>query len=211
MPQQEWESLFDGETTTGWHSYGQKEAGTAWKAADGVLYLDTAAKEREGATGGDLLTEGTYSDFHLKLDWKLGRGGNSGLLFYVQEDPMRYEKSWQSGPEIQLLDNALHADAIIPKRRAGDMYDLISSDPETVKPAGQWNHLELICQSGRVQLYLNEVQTLQAVLWTEEWQQLVQQSKFKDIPGFGMYKSGHIALQDHRDEVWFRNIYIRQL
>ncbi|CAM3829018.1 DUF1080 domain-containing protein [Pontibacter korlensis] len=209
--QQKWRSLFDGETTNGWHSYGEQTAGAAWLVEDKVLHLSTAAMHCDGVKGGDLVTDDSFGDFHVKLEWKVPPSGNSGLLFYVQEEPEKYEKSWQSGPEIQLLDNALHADAMIPKRRAGDLYDLLSATKETVKPAGEWNLTELICKSGKVELYLNGEQTLALQLWDKTWQELIRDSKFKDIPGFGSYKSGKIALQDHGDDVWFRNILICEL
>ncbi|ARS35543.1 3-keto-disaccharide hydrolase [Pontibacter actiniarum] len=210
MQQDSWAPLFNGETTSGWHSYGQPAAGAAWEVRAGALYLNTDAKAK-GATGGDLVSAGVYGDFHLRLEWKIAPGGNSGLLFYVQEEPEKYTQSWQSGPEIQLLDNALHADAMIPNRRAGDLYDLLACTEETVKPAGAWNELELICDAGKVQVIQNGVQTLTAQLWNDAWQELIQQSKFKDFPDFGTYKSGRIALQDHGDEVWFRHIFIQEL
>ncbi|GHA55476.1 3-keto-disaccharide hydrolase [Pontibacter akesuensis] len=212
MTQQvEWKPLFDGKSTHGWHSYGQSEAGDAWQVQDGALYLNSGAIARDGAIGGDLVTDASYGDFHLKLEWKIARGGNSGLLFYVQEEPGKYEKSWQSGPGIQLLDNALHADAMIPKRRAGDLYDLLSSSKESVNPAGEWNQLEIRCEAGKLQVYLNGEETLTLQLWNEAWQELIRNSKFKDMPDFGTFKSGKIALQDHGDAVWFRSIFIREI
>ncbi|GAB3818279.1 3-keto-disaccharide hydrolase [Pontibacter rugosus] len=211
MQQSGWKALFNGKNLQGWHSYGQAEAGGAWQVQEGSLYLNKAAQAHKGLQGGDLVTDASFRDFHLTLEWKIARGGNSGLLFYVQEEPAKYEKSWQSGPEIQLLDNALHADAMILKRRAGDLYDLFSASKETAKPASEWNQLELNCQSGKLQVYQNGVQTISLQLWDEKWQELVQNSKFKDIPGFGTYRAGRIALQDHGDEVWFRDIFIQEL
>ncbi|GAA4304481.1 DUF1080 domain-containing protein [Compostibacter hankyongensis] len=206
-----WQLLFDGTSLSGWHSFHQQQPGSAWKIQDGAIMLDTA--QRKGYQikgGGDLLTDATYGNFDLKLQWKIQPCGNSGVLFYVQDEP-RYAESWHTGPEVQVLDNSCHSDAKIPKHRAGDLYDLISSSPETVNPAGQWNDVEIRSDNGHLQLFLNGVQVVETQLWTDEWKKLVAGSKFKAMPGFGTFKEGHLALQDHGFMVWYRNIRIRKL
>ncbi|MFB9863488.1 3-keto-disaccharide hydrolase [Rufibacter immobilis] len=207
-----WQPLFDGKTTQGWHTYGQQTIGKAWKVEDGTLRLDAAAKKDwQTSEGGDIVTQESFGDFHLKLDWKIAANGNSGIILFVQEDPAQYKYTWHTGPEIQVLDNAGHPDAKIHKHRAGDLYDLIASSPETVKPAGEWNQVEIISQNGRLEVKQNGQQVLSTTMWDDNWRALIAGSKFAKMPGFGAFKSGKIALQDHGDNVWYRNIMIKRL
>lgn len=209
-----WQVLFDGQTTKGWHKYGGGQVGSAWKIADGALYLDTAAKEDwQTKGGGDIATDEEYENFDLKLEWKIAPNGNSGIMFYVHEgtDSVKYKHAWYTGPEMQVLDNAGHADAKINKHRAGDLYDLISSSKETVKPAGEWNTVEIKSLNGKLDLWLNGENVVSTTLWDDSWKKLVAGSKFAAMPEFGTYKKGKIALQDHGNAVWFRNIRIKKL
>ncbi len=112
---------------------------------------------------------------------------------------------------MQVLDNNGHPDAKIISHRAGDLYDLIVSSEETVKPVGEWNQAEIIVNQGKLDLFLNGVNIVSTSLWTPEWEALIAKSKFKDMPGFGKYKKGKIALQDHGDLVYFRNLQIKNL
>lgn len=207
-----WISLFDGKTLAGWHNYGKTTVGEAWKVTDETLYLDTTQKDGwQIKGGGDIVTNDTFSDFHLKLEWKIASNGNSGIIFYVHEDTSKYSHVWKTGPEMQVLDNNGHPDAKIPKHRAGDLYDLISCSTETVKPAGEWNAAEIICKSGKLDFLLNGKNVVSTTLWDDAWKALVAGSKFKEWPGFGTYKTGHISLQDHGNTVWYRNIKIKRL
>lgn len=207
-----WQLLFDGMTTQGWHSYGKNYAGTAWKVVDGLLFLDTSVKEN-GRTkdGGDLVTDGEFDNFHLKLDWKISAGGNSGIIFFVHEDASQYTYSWHTGLEMQVLDNAAHRDAGILKHRAGDLYDLIASSVDAVKPAGEWNHVEIIASDNKLDFFLNDANIVSTILWDEQWQKLVADSKFKNFPGFSRFRKGKIALQDHGDDVWYKDLKIKRL
>lgn len=205
-----WQLLFDGTTTNGWHTYNKQGIGKAWKVEDGTLRLDAASKKQfQTPEGGDIVTNEEFGDFHLKLEWKVAPKGNSGIMFYVQEDP-KYSAPWHTGPEVQILDNAGHSDAKIHKHRAGDLYDLIASK-EVVKPAGEWNAVEIRSQNGKLDFYMNGEHTLSTTMWDDNWRNMIANSKFKDMPGFGAFKSGKIALQDHGDDVWFRNIKIKRL
>lgn len=206
-----WKLLFDGTSKSGWHVFNNKSDGSAWKAGDGTLYLDPKEKkDNKTVGGGDIVTDEEFDNFHLSLEWKLDSAGNSGVMFYVKEDP-KYENTWHTGPEMQVLDNAAHKDAKIVKHRAADLYDLVTSSPETVKPAGQWNKAEIISKDGALEFRLNDTKVLTTTLWDENWKTMVANSKFKIRPDFGTHKSGRIALQDHGDPVWFRNIKIRKL
>ena len=208
-----WESLFDGKTTAGWHNYGKTGVGEAWKVADGNLFLDTTMKESNGRTkrGGDIVSDAEYENFHLKLEWKIAPDGNSGIIFYVQEDSSKYKDVWNTGPEMQVLDNEGHPDAKILKHRAGDLYDLISCSKETVKPVGEWNQAEIKSVNGKLDFYLNGSNVVSTILWDNNWKALVAGSKFKQWPDFGTFKKGHISLQDHGNTVWYRNIKIKRL
>jgi len=203
-----WVSLFDGKSTAGWHTYNKTGVGDAWKVENGVLHLDAASK-KSGAQGGDIVTDEEFENFHLKLDWKLATGGNSGVIFYSKEDP-KYNAMWNTGPEMQILDNNGHPDAKIIKHHAGDLYDLISSK-EAVKPVGEWNTAEIVSDKGKLDFYLNGQHTLSTTMWDDAWFQMIAGSKFKDMPEFGRLKKGRIGLQDHGDDVWFRNVVIKRL
>lgn len=206
-----WQLLFDGNSKNGFHVYNNKSDGSAWKAEDGALRLDTTnRKDGRIVGGGDLVSNDEYENFDLKLEWKIAPAGNSGIMFYVKEDP-KYGETYHTGPEMQVLDNAAHPDAKIAKHRAGDLYDLIASSPETVKPAGEWNQVELISHNGNLEFHLNGVKVLSTTLWDDNWKKMVKASKFKEWPDFGTYKKGRIAIQDHGNAVWYRNIKIRKL
>ena len=207
-----WVSLFDGETTKGWHKYGGAPVGSAWKVENGMLRLDASQQENwQIKDGGDIVSDEEYENFHLKLEWKIDTCGNSGIIFYIHEDTAKYEWPWMTGPEMQVLDNKCHPDAKIVKHRAGDLYDLITSSPETVKPANEWNIAEIKSENGQLEFYLNTVKIVSTKMWDEGWKQMIAGSKFKDMKDFGTYKKGRIGLQDHGNNVWFRNIKIRRL
>lgn len=206
-----WQLLFDGKTTEGWHKYGSDSIGKAWVVDDNSIHLNVSdKKDWQAANGGDIVSENEYADFHLKLDWKVAPGGNSGIIFYVHEDTKKYAYPWMTGPEMQVLDNASHPDAKIIKHRAGDLYDLITAK-ETVKPGGEWNHAEIISSKGKLEFYLNNEKVLETSLWDDNWMKMIAASKFKEFPGFGTYKTGKLCLQDHGDKVWFKNIKLKKL
>lgn len=207
-----WVSLFDGQTTKGWHKYGGFPVGSAWKIEDGVLHLDAAQKDNwQIKDGGDIVSDEEYDNFHLKLEWKIDTCGNSGIMFYVKEDTVKYKYPWMTGPEMQVLDNKCHPDAKIIKHRAGDLYDLITSTPETVKPALEWNLAEIKSVNGALEFYLNGEKVVTTTMWDEGWKKMVAGSKFKEWKDFGTFNKGRIALQDHGNHVWYRNIKIKKL
>ena len=205
-----WVSLFDGKTTAGWHSYGKEKAGGIWKVVDGAICL-TDDKDRNQASGGDLVSDLEYGDFDLQLEWKIAANGNSGIIFYVNEDLSKYKDTYNTGMEMQVLDNDGHSDGKIIKHRAGDLYDLISSSKETVKTVGEWNKAEIISKDGKLQFFLNGYNVVTTQLWDDNWRSMIAGSKFKNMQGFGTFKKGKIALQDHGNMVCYRNIKIKEL
>ncbi len=206
-----WKLLFDGKTTKGWRNFKSNNIGAAWKVSEDALHLDTSKKDDGHIIGGgDILTEGEYENYELSMEWKIQACGNSGVIFNVQEGASN-GAVWHSGPEMQVLDNTCHPDAKIIKHRAGDLYDLISCKTETVKPAGEWNQVKIVSNKGHYEFWLNGVKTVEFTMHTPEWDQLVAGSKFKSMSDFGKFTKGHISLQDHGDQVWYRNIKIKEL
>jgi hypothetical protein len=200
--------LFDGKTINGWHTYGQTTVGNHWKVQDGALFLDS---KTTGEGGGDLVTDKEYTNYHLKLDWKVAPGSNSGIIFFVHEAKAKYGATYSTGLEMQVIDNEGHDDGKIEKHRAGDLYDIIKSSSEPVKPVGQWNTAEIIANNGALELRLNGVKIVTTTLWDANWTALLNKSKFADWKGFATYKTGKIALQDHGGDVWYRNVMIKEL
>ena len=199
-----WQLLFDGQTKNGWHSYNKKGNLDDWKVENGNLVLNSTKKDI------DIVTDEEYENFHLMLDWNIAEGGNSGIIFLIKEAP-EFDRTYTTGPEMQVLDNERHADAKIPKHRAGDLYDLIACSTETVKPAGQWNTAEIIKNKDSLTFRLNNTTVVQTILFDDNWKKMLAASKFKDWKSFGTFKSGRIALQDHGDKVMYRNVKLRKL
>ena len=198
-----WRLLFDGVSTSSWHRFNRDGIGSGWIVSDGVLWLDPSKKD-----GGDIVTNETFENFELSLQWKIQECGNSGIMWNVIEG-VEYDAPWRTGPEMQILDDSCHTDGKIEKHRTGDLYDLIESSEVTVKPTGEWNTVRIIQNDDSVQFWLNGVNVVSFTMHDEAWDEMVAQSKFKDMPGFGKFKKGKISLQDHGDIVSFRNIKIK--
>ena len=208
-----WMLLFDGKTTNGWRGYNLPafpEKG--WVVEEGTLHVIGSSRGEAGG-GGDLLYDKKYRNFELSLEWKVSEGGNSGIFYLAQEIPG--EPVWKSAPEMQILDNEKHPDAklgVDGNRAAGSLYDLIPGDMKAVKPAGSWTQVKIMVYKGTVVHYVNGKQVLEYHLWTEDWKKMVLNSKFKDYAWFlNTAEEGFIVLQDHGDDVWFRNIKIKEL
>ncbi len=201
-----WQLLFDGKTTAGWHGFNKKTTSKKWVVQDGTLHFDPKAVVDD--QNGDIVTDAEYANYELRLEWKISACGNSGVIYNVVEDP-KYDWGWLTGPEMQVLDNACHPDAMYDKHKAGDLYDLVASKMMTVKPAGQWNRARLVNRNGKVEHWLNGRKVVEVDMTGDAWKKLIAGSKFKDMPDFGKKTSGRLLLQDHGDKVWFRNMKIR--
>ena len=193
--------LFDGATTEGWRGYRSDAVPSGWSVAGGELAFLAVEDGR-----GDLVTTETFGSFELRLEWKVAEGGNSGIFFHVTED---HDWPWESGPEMQVLDNANHPDGSSPLTSAGSNYALHGPPEDVSNPAGEWNSVRLIVDGDRVEHWLNGVKVVEYTLGSADWEALVAASKFGEMADYGRFGTGHLALQDHGDPVWFRNIRLR--
>ncbi len=207
-----WKLLFDGTTSDGWRGYKKDHFPAAWEVVDGTLHMLGSGRGEAGAAdGGDIIYDEVFQNFNLKLEWKISEGGNSGI-FYLGGEEMDY--IWKTAPEMQILDNEKHSDANLGKdgnRQAGSLYDLIPAKPQNAKPVGEWNQVEIIVYKGTVVHKQNGVAVVEYHLWTPDWNELVAGSKFPGLnPDWANVASkGYFGLQDHGDDVWFRNIKIQ--
>jgi len=206
---QGWELLFDGESTTQWRNFKSDGLSDKWVVEDGTMKLT-------GKGGGDILTRKTYGNFDLRLEWKVSEAGNSGIFILVDEEGKHI---YSHAPEIQILDNERHSDSKIDSHRSGSLYDMVASHPSSHKAAGQWNQVRILFRDGFLQVWQNEVKTVNITIGDSTWNTLFDASKFggglealfSDFDGFAQARSGHIGLQDHSDPVAFKNLKIKEL
>ena len=203
-----WHSLFNGLNTSNWKGYNREEVPAEWKIADGVISYNP--ENNADNRPKDLVSKETFKDFDLSLEWKISQNGNSGILFNVVENPA-FAEPYMSGFEMQILDNDGHPDGKIQKHRAGDLYDLIKSTSEPVKPVGQWNRVRVLSKKGHYTFFMNGVKINDFQMHDATWNKLVAGSKFKQWPEFGLANKGKIVLQAHGNQVFFRAIKIRRL
>jgi hypothetical protein len=215
-----WHSLFDGRSLAEWRGYCRSSVPESWVAEDGVLHLKPPSSDPSSSQArADLITRSEYENFELALEWKIAEGGNSGIFYLAPENCGSADRAeapiYESAPEMQVLDNERHPDAklgVNGNRRAGSLYDLIPANPQNVRPAGEWNQVEIEVDRDRVTLQQNGQTVVEYEIGSADVQERVASSKFKSSRGFiEPARRGHIGLQDHGDEVWFRNIRIREL
>jgi len=205
-----WKLLFDGKTTQGWHTYLRDTVGSKWQVKDGTLVFDPSQPKNGG---GDIVTNGIYENFELHLEWKISNGGNSGIIFDVQEDP-KYAATYLTGPEMQVLDNIGADDNKKQTHLAGCLYDLAGdSSVSKPHPPGEWNQVTIVQRNGHLTFLLNDIKTYDGQIGSEAWNKLVAGSKFngKSFVDFAKVTKGKIALQQHPGSSEWRNIKIRML
>lgn len=204
-----WTLLFDGKTTTGWHTYNRDAVSPNWKVVDGTLVMDPAAKTTKGME--DLVTNNDYENYELALEWRISQGGNSGIIFNVKEDK-KFSNTYTTGPEMQVLDNISASDNKKENHLAGLLYDITGTAAlSKPKPVGEWNEARIIQKNGHLTFYFNGTKTLDVQQGSEEWKKMIENSKFKTWKDFATSPKGKIAFQDHGYEVAFRNVKLRQL
>lgn len=199
-----WQLLFDGKSADQWRGYGKDSIpGKGWMVEDDMLKVEKG--------GGDLITKEQFGNFELQLEFALSDTANSGIFYLAIEEPK--DAIWKFAPEYQLLDNETYTEMYgdMSKHLTGENYDLHASKEDHTNPIGDWNTARIVHNNGHVEHWLNGYQTVEYEIGSEAWEQLVQNSKFKDYPRYGRAKEGHIGLQDHGHLVMFRNIKIRKL
>ncbi len=199
-----WALLFDGKTTAGWHGYGRKEAPAGWRVVGGEL-------TRVGIAG-DLVTDKTYRNFELAIEWKIAPGGNSGIFYRgVEHKDWMKNPLYYSAPEMQVLDDAKHPDGQSPLTSAGADYGLYPAPRGVVKAAGQWNAARVLINGNHVEHWLNGTRVVEYELGSADWADRVKKSKFVEWPAYGKAAEGVIGVQDHGDLVAYRSIKIHVL
>lgn len=215
--------LFDGETFAGWRGYNRTDIPAAWTIEDGCIKINGSGMGEAGAQdGGDIIFDQKFKDFELELEWKVDKGANSGIFYLGQEIPGK--PIYISAPEYQILDNENHPDAkmgVEGNRMSASLYDMIPAKPQNAKPFGEWNTTKIMVYQGTVAHYQNDELVLEYHLWTPKWKELLDKSKFnqKDWPEAyellincgGENHEGYIGLQDHGNNVWYRNIRVTPL
>lgn len=224
--------IFDGKTFNGWRGYGKDSVPGKWTIEDGAIKFNgTGAGEAQSNDGGDLIFAHKFKNFELTLDWKISKGGNSGI-FYLAQEVMSTDKEGKeqlepiyiSAPEYQVLDNANHPDAKLGKdnnRQSASLYDMIPAVPQNQKPFGEWNSAKIMVYQGTVVHGQNGENVVEYHLWTPQWTEMLQASKFSQEKwplAFellnncgGPNHEGYIGLQDHGNDVWFKNIKVKVL
>lgn len=196
----EWVSLFDGQTIAHWRGFKMTTVPDGWAVVDGTI-------TRVGR-GVDLVSREQYKNFEFEFEFKVPPGGNSGIMFRVTED---LAQTYHSGPEFQILDDAVHADGKNPLTSAGSNYGIHARTKPMSKPVGEWNQGRLIVNGNHVQHWLNGEKVVDYMLGSPEWAALVKASKFNEWPRYGREPQGHLVIQDHGNRVQFRNLRVRRL
>lgn len=198
-----WKLLFNGQNFDGWRVYRGGAPAAPWIVEDGAMALTARG-------GGDLVTEEEFGPFELSLEWKISPNGNSGVMYLVKESEAA-PNTYNTGPEMQVLDDAGHPDGKIPSHRAGALYDFAEPLVAAAKPVGQWNQATIRFTGTSIEHWLNGQKVAESSYGDDAWSAKVAASKFRTMPLFGLASTGRIALQDHGDKVWYRNVKIRSL
>lgn len=200
-----WELLFNGENMDGWRTFKGKE-NDSWEVVNGTLHCKPKEEAEKRA---DILTVDQYEDFELAFEWKIAPGDNSGVIYRATEE---FNKAHLSGPEYQLIDDKGWDGDLSPAQTTGSNYDMHAApDDKPINPPGEWNSSRIVVNGNHVEHWLNDAKVVEYELHSPEWQELKEGSKWKDAEGYGAAEKGHIDLQDHGGEVWFRNIRIKTL
>lgn len=215
-----WRLLFDGKTFAGWRGLGYDSVPTAhWRIVGGAIQKVASGNvpriaDGQPAAGGDLMTTDTFRDFELAFEWKVVPGSNSGVKYNVSEELSLAKATNHAalGFEYQVLDDSLNDDNKVPTHRAGSLYDLVAPNAaKHLRPVGQWNDARVVFRGNHGEHWLNGAKVVDFDLGTPRMDSLLAASKYHAIPGFADRRAGHIVLQDHGDEAYYRSIRIRAL
>lgn len=203
-----WRLLFDGRSTAGWRGYKSETVPGSWRVENGSLL----SRRDGGVSAGDLITVDEFDDFELRLEWKMTKGGNSGVIYRATEE---HDEVWQSGPEYQILDNAGHLDGLNPLASAGACYAVFAPAKDATRPLGQWNETRILCQGKHVEHWLNGEKLLEYDIGSDRWKAHVKTSRYfltaYGQGNWGQARGGHIGLQDYGGAIEYRNIRIRPM
>ncbi|MCD8194180.1 MAG: DUF1080 domain-containing protein [Tannerellaceae bacterium] len=218
-----WITIFDGKTMNGWRGYNKTTVPGKWTVdGDAIKFNGTGGGEAQDGDGGDLIFASKLKNFEFEFEWKVAKGSNSGIFILVQE--VEGQPAYISAPEYQVLDNENHPDAKLGKdgnRMSASLYDMIPAKPQNAKPYGEWNKGKILCYKGTVVYYQNDEAVVEYHLWTPQWKEMLDNSKFSQdkwplayellLNCGGPNREGFIGLQDHGDDVWFRNLKVKVL
>lgn len=205
----QWRLLFDGKSTQGWRGFENPAIPQTWRVENGALTL-TKLNPGEATTGrGDIVTDAEFGNFELRLQWAVEPGANSGIFFFARERAA--DRIWKAAPEMQVLDDARHADGALPSHRAGALYDIFAPKCDAAKPAGEYNDARLVVRNGKAEHWLNGYRIVEYDLDSDAYRAGVAASKFRDQQEFARVRRGKLGLQDHGDVVRFRSIRVREL
>ena len=201
-----WILLFDGQSLDGWRTY-QKKKSDSWSVKDGALYCKGSDSDKSDLRA-DLISNEQFENFELTIDWKISPQGNSGLMYMVTEGS---KAAYMTGPEYQMIDDKGFPSKLEDWQKTGANYAMNAAPEAAPNPVGEWNTTRVIVNKGHVEHWLNAKKVVEYELGSDKWKDEKAKGKWKDTPEYGMSKKGHIALQDHGSEAWFRNIKIKQL
>lgn len=204
-----WKLLFDGQSKSGWQIFKARKNNT-WEVKDGALHA-IALNESVKGTGderSDLMTTAEYGNFELTFDWKISAEGNSGVIFRATEE---FEQPYYSGPEYQIIDDKGWPGKLTDAQLTGANYDMHAPNNPKANSVGEWNSAKIVANGSHIEYWLNGAKVVDYELGTADWKRRRDGSKWKDAKGYGLAKKGHIDLQDHGSEVWFKNILIHEL
>ncbi len=213
----DWITMFDGKNFGSWRGYNRADMPGCWTVEDGALKINRKGAEFEGSTDrGDIIFAQPFKNFEFEFQYKVSKGANSGIFYLARE--IEGKSIYRSAPEYQVLDNENHPDAKMGRdgnRQSASLYDLIPAVPQSSKPYGEWNEGRIVVKDGKVSHYLNGHKVVEYTLWDSRWESMIEDSKFRGwtemIETGGPERTGYIGLQDHSDDVWFRNLRIRSL
>lgn len=205
---QGWQLLFDGKSLDGWRDYNGTAITGPWMIQDGTIFAEGGGDDANGY----IVTKKQYENFILTWDWKISKGGNSGMLYHVVERP-QYKVPYVTGPEFQLIDDVNWDGTLEEWQKCGVDYAMYLPDltKQKVKPAGEWNTSKIVFDNGHVEYYMNGVKTIEFEAWTEDWFARKNSGKWNMAPEYGLARKGLICLQDHGYPAWFRNVKIKEL
>lgn len=208
MNDEKWVSLFDGKSLKGWHGFNKTGEIKNWTIEDGAMVCLGAAAD---AHGGDIVSDASYENFELKWEWKINKGGNSGVMYHVVEGE-KFKSPYETGPEYQMIDDVDFPEKLEDWQKTGADYAMnVANEKKKVNPPGQWNTSKIVFNKGHVEHWLNGEKIIEFQAWDAKWNKEKATGKWKDYPDYGVAKKGLISLQDHGNKAYFKNIMIRVL